>query len=478
MQQYEITKKKRNLLLLTNYVLMTLAVVAISTLCILLVMGYRFNFSSQKVEQGALLQFNSTPTSANIALDGENLSFRTPGKRDVPVGTHDVTISRDGYRSWTKHFTLRAGEVRWLNYARLVPTTVETTILREFEGLGSELASPNREWIALVQKPAEPKVTLVDLRSAEKLAYDEIVLPNEALTLPAGSTHGFTVLEWGLNSKFFLVKHDFAGGHEYIRLNRDNKTDVVNISSKFGVTFSDVHFSTENVFYGVENGNVRRFDLGASSLSEPLAKDVVTMKLYGSSDLAYVRHKEAVYEVGIVVGNTTRTVATYDDTTPLLIDITKYFEDYFMAITRGASFELVKNPHKAAGKGLEKVVTLAYPGDIKWLDISSTGRHIVAGSGTQFMTYDIELARRTDTNLPGIPVDPARPLQWLDDFLLVSVADNKLRIADFDGENQQIITDALPGQPVVLSANNKLLYSFTKTTGGKFSLQVSRMTVE
>lgn len=481
MQQYDVNKKKRKLTLLLSYISMTIAVIIISTVCILLALGYRFDFTSKSVEQGALLQLDSYPGGAQITLDGTVLSFRTAGKVEVDTGTHDVVFSRDGYRNWAKHFTLKAGEVRWLTYARLVPTTVRTSTVKEFDGLANVLPSPDKKMIAVLTKSDSPVITMVDVSDAKKITTTSISLPAEVLAAPAGAAHSYQLVEWNLGSKYFLVRHDAGAVHEYIRVNAkdtDNAKDIINLSTKFGVAFSDIHFSSENVFYGVENGNLRKFDLGSSSLSEPLAKDVVQMKLYGSSDIAYVRHTGAQYVVGVIVGGTAYKVNSYDDTTALLVDITSYFNERYVAITRGGSFELIKNPEKTASNGMTKVVTLAYPSELKWLDISTNGRFVIAGNSAQFMTYDIELAQRTDANFPSFVSDPSVAPQWLDSYILVSTGDNKLRISDFDGENQQIITDALPTFHVMLSGDGTLLYNFTKTQSGVMSLQVSKMTTE
>lgn len=478
MQQYDTSKKKRKLTLFFSYIAMTIAVVIISVVCILLALGYRFDFTSNSVKQGALLQFDSFPNNAQITLDGTVLSFKTAGKHEVDAGTHDVTFSRDGYRNWTKHVTVKAGEVRWLSYARLVPTTVSTSMVKEFEGVADELPSPDRKQIAIIVKADTLNITLVTISDAKKIAYETIAIPAEIVSSPAGAAHSYHLVEWNLNSKYLLVRHDAGTVHEYLRVNVTDSKDIVNLSTKFGVGFSDLHFSSENVFYGVENGNLRKFDLDSSTLSQPLAKDVVQMKLYGSSDIAYVRHTENQYVVGVVTSGTAHKVSTYDDTAPLLVDITSYFNDRYLAITRSGSFELIKNPEKAADGDMTKVATLSYPSDLKWLDISSNGRFVITGNGAQFMTYDIELARRTDANFPSLISDPAIAPQWLDSYMLVSTGDNKLRISDFDGENQQIITDALATFPVTLSSDNTLLYNFTKTQSGAMSLQVSKMTTE
>lgn len=478
MQQYDITKKKRKFQLFLRYALMTLAVGGISAVCILLALGFRFNFTSNSVEQGALLQFDSFPNNAQITLDGTIQSFKTAGKTEVATGTHTVIFERDGYRNWSKRFTVEAGEVRWLTYARLVPTTIKTSTIKELDGLADELPAPDHKQIAAVTKSDSPNLLIINLSDAKKITYETITIPTDVVTAPAGATHAYSIAEWHLGSKYLLVRHDVGAMHEYIRVNTKDAKDIVNISTKFGVTLSDIHFSSESVLYGVENGNLRKLDLGSGSLSEPLAKDVVQMKLYGSSDIGYVRHTKNRYIVGVFVSETAHNVMEYDDTTPLMIEVTSYFNDRYLAITRSGSFELIKNPEKADKNGLAKVVTLSYPSDLKWLDSSSNGRFVITGNGAQFMTYDIELQQRTDANFPSLIPDTTIPPQWLDSYILVSTGDNKLRISDFDGNNQQIVTDALAARPVMLSTDGKLLYNFTKTEAGTMSLQVSKMTTD
>lgn len=261
-------------------------------------------------------------------------------------------------------------------------------------------------------------------------------------------------------------------------MNIADPKDIINVSSKFGVSLSHLHFSSETAFYGVESGNLRKFDLSASSLSEPLVKNVTSMVLYGSNELAYVRHANAKYEVGVVIDGQHKLVSSYDETVPISLDLTQYFREYYLAITRGGSFELVKNPERSAQTGMAKVVTLSYPSDLKWLSMSSSGRFVITGNGAQFMTYDIELAQRTDSNFPTLLQDSTVKPQWLDNFTLVSTGDNKLRLSDFDGINQQIVTDALPSTPVTLSSDGKTLYSFSKNSSGIVVLQSSKLTTD
>ena len=97
MQQHGKSPRKRKLALYFTYGVMTTAVVLISAVCIFLVLGYRFDLKNGDVEQGALLQLRSFPVGAAITLDNETLSFVTPGKRNVDVGEHTITMKLRGY---------------------------------------------------------------------------------------------------------------------------------------------------------------------------------------------------------------------------------------------------------------------------------------------------------------------------------------------------------------------------------------------
>ena len=475
MQQYgKKTKRRREITLFLSYALMTIAVIAISVVCILLAMGYRFNFERKQIEQGALVQFASNPSGASVVLDGERLSFTTSGKRYVEVGEHMAVIHREGYRDWSKQFSIRPGEVRWLNYARLVPSNVETRTVKELESVSSSLPSPSRRYIALIANPASPEVTFIDFRDTEKPVFTPVSISSELLTMPEGATHSFTVVEWNLASKFVMIRHDFGSGSDYIRVNVEDTKDIVNLSKKFGVVLSSVHFSDGNNFYGVENGNLRRFDVGSGSLSEPIAGGVVDMKVHGSKNLVFVRHVEKKYEVVVRIDDSQKTVAAYDDTLPVLFDVGEYFNEFYLAVSQGAAFELIKNPEKTSSKS---VVALTFPNHPDWLDISSNGRFVIFGDEHNFVTYDIELRTKSEVHLADPLVKGLQP-QWLDDYLLVSVTGGKLSIRDFDGDNRQVITEALAGQPVMLTSDNSLLYSFSRNEAGVYGLQASRMIVK
>ena len=478
MQQHGKSPRKRKLLLYFTYGVMTTAVALISTICIFLVLGYRLDLKSGDVEQGALLQFRSFPSGATITLDRETLSFVTPGKRGVDTGEHTVTMQLDGYKTWQKTFTVKASELRWLNYPRMVPETVRTTAAKEFPTIADAAPSPDKKWLLVQPAADKAEFTLVDLRDDEKPVYSQLVLPAASYTQNDGQPHVFSLEEWDFGARYVLVKHVTGDVTEYLRLDRTDIDKTVNVSSKLGINISDIHFSGTNgsVFYALENGSVRRLDSGSGTISQPLVKDVESFDLYKTSTISYVKKPiENKVGVGVVVDGKAVRVATYDSTMPIQVDLAEYFNDYYLAIGRGTSVQIYKDPETSKRK---KLVSFATSSAISWLRFNNSGRFVATGTGSQFTSYDLETSEKAEVNLPGNAPDPAKPLQWIDDYYLASAADNDLRITEFDGANQHVITAALPGFPVTLNDNGKLLYSLGKTQSGAYVLQASQMTLD
>lgn len=478
MHQHSQSPRKRKLILFFTYGVMTAAVVGISAICVLLVLGYRFDFNDRTVEQGALLQFRSVPDAAKISLDGQELNFVTPGKRNVDIGTHEVRMYREGYRDWAKTVSVKPGELRWLNYARLIPKNVTTNSIREFPTLVDEKPSPDRKWMALLPAADKPEIIIADIRS-EKVIFTSLSLPAATFTVTPGQASRFSIVEWDFGSRYLLLKHVVGDKTEFIKIDRTDIAATQNLTTLFSVPLSDVQFSgtSGSIFYGLESTNVRRLDSGAGTISQPIIKDVTRFALYKTDTIAFTTHTGATIGAGLYVDQKAYIVRTYDDTVPVLTEVSSYFSKNYLAVSRGTSVEVIKEPELSKGNsaGTPK---LTLPSGVQWLRFGASGRFVVAGNGTQYALFDIETSEKFAVNLPGTAADITKPLQWLDDYSLVSSADKDLRITEFDGGNQQVIIDAEPGYAVTLSDDASMLYSIARTSSGAYSLQASKLEVE
>jgi len=472
-------KRKRLALRYFSYGVMSVAIIAISIVCILLALGYGFDFKKNEVVQRALVQFRSFPVNARIILDDKELSIRTPNKFNIDPGQHTVMMKLSGYRDWTKNVTLDPGELRWLNYARLVPQTVTTSSVRDFPVISSNIPSPDRKWMAIYGDPSQPELTIADLRDSDQAKFETVKIPAQAYTAVEGQVGNFRLIEWDFGARFILVKHTIADKTEFIRVDRTNQVPAENITAKLNIAISDIHFSgtSGNVFYAKDATDLRKLDLAAGTISSPLGSNVASFVLYKNDNLSFVNDKDGKRYVGVSVeGKAKAGLRSYDTTQPVLSSISSYFGDTYVAVARGTSVEIIKNPldEESSKKALS---TVTLPVMANWLQFSSSGRFIVAGTGTQFVTYDLETKETFSVNLPGTSVDATRPLQWLDDYSLISTADHNLRLSEFDGANQQVITDVEPGFFASISDDGRRLYSVAKTSSG-YSLQASKMTID
>ena len=54
------------------------------------------------------ISLRTTPYLADLYLDGENMGY-TPARINLPPGKHVVRFEKQGYKTWSKEFTLTAG---------------------------------------------------------------------------------------------------------------------------------------------------------------------------------------------------------------------------------------------------------------------------------------------------------------------------------------------------------------------------------
>jgi tricorn protease-like protein len=106
----------------------------------------------------------------------------------------------------------------------------------------------------------------------------------------------------------------------------------------------------------------------------------------------------------------------------------------YLALLSTATKELIiiRNPGDDKPKtGLLSKTATAF-------SISKNGQRIVYDSGDKLKTYDLEQAERFDF---GVNISNLQSWTWYDDNHLAIVANNQLRFIDYDGQNDQIVSD-------------------------------------
>lgn len=481
------SRRARLALRFFTYGVMTVSTIVISTIMVFFALGYRLD-NNFHFTQGGLVQLLSTPNNASVTVDDVRQGFHTPDKMNMSAGQHTVTMSLDGYRTWNKTFTLAPGQLLWLNYARLIPTTVTTSTVRDFDSLASALPSPDHHWVLLQAKANLPDFTLVDISDEKTPKFTQLQLPDSELSKKDGAYGVFSLVEWDDKSQFVLVKHQLGDTTEFIRMDRSKPAEAVNITRMFGFAIMEAHFagSNANAIFANTSGVLRRLDIGSKSASGVLVNNLQQFSVYDERSVAFTAEQEQTSGDATtkqhVLGTWRNDKATIIRTAALSMTFTFAYGDYdnheYLAYNdaSNATITLLRDPSTSATKENAVFATFDLGAKPEALTMSGNSRIVVAQQGNRMASYDIEEAKSYQ-KLLDLGSATATKLQWLDDFYLWTDAGGTLRFVEFDGTNQQDITNVQPGFGLALSSNGKRLFTVDKDTSGKLLFQSSRLTV-
>ena len=468
------------------------AVLVIVTGTILFILGFRLDSEKGRLEQGALLQFDSVPSGADITVDSKPTGVRTSGKQSLIAGPHSFIVSKNGYDSWAKSLTVKAGTLTWLDYIRLVPKNLKTENVASYKQVVAEKASPDLKTLIVQEETAVPTFQVVDLRSQD-VKTSAISLPQNVYSDPttAGVTHSFMIDQWNPGGRFVLLKHMYTDKTEWIILDTQNVNASVNVTKLLSVNVSQLQFAgtSGSILYGLlSDGTIRKLDLSAATISRALVSQVKSFSLYEMNTLSYVgldpddatRQVAGIYRDGDETSHVLRTINSLD--TALLIDITRYQNDNYVAIAEGTKATVLMGSYPSSSdddsSSLKKVSEFTTVSKVDHLSFSEDGTFLVAQSGLNFIGYEVEHKRVTNASITAT-ADGTQPpaLKWLDDAYLWIDYGNSLMIREFDGTNSHTINSVVAGFDATLSQNGRYLYSIGKS-GDTYHLQRVKMILD
>src|SRR6266496_444182 len=482
------SKRARLAIRFFTYGVMAVASVVLTALLVLVALGYRLdrNFT---FTQGGLMQFRSFPDSADVFIDGKRQSFHTPDKANLTAGNHAVTMSLNGYRSWTKQITLAPGQLLWLNYARMIPNAITTAPLKEYPAIGSTLPSPDRHWLLVQMNQSAPDYTLVDYSDETKPQFTNFQLPDSLFTKKDGTYGTFKLLEWDLQSKYVLIEHDNGDTVEFARLDRSRPADAVNLTKMFGLNIRQAHFSgnSPNAIFAKTDDVLRRLDVGGPTASGALVSGLRDFTIYGEDTIAFTSIQDKttsdvasrVQQIGIYRHGKITPVREVSVNQQVKLAYNEYDTHDYLAIgsTDSPTIEIIRDA-TATGTSKEASVFTQFDlgAPLVSLGFSSNGRMLVAQHGNKLATYDIETARAF-TKTFDFGSAQTSTFKWLDDYYLWSDDGGTLRIFEFDGTNDHEITTVAAGFDVMLSEIGRQLLSVGKNdVAHTLLLQASKLT--
>lgn len=469
------------------YAVMTLSVVAIvSSIVLFVLLGYRFDSDNGKIEQYAMLQFNSDPAGASVAVDGAYLSNLTPSKVTLKSGSHAVTMEKTGYETWSKTVDIKAGALGWLNYALLVPTVLTVEPIIDYAAAAESLASPDGHYILVESRSDLAEFELANIGS-ETVKSTKLIIPTTIYSNSkvVGVLHNFHIEKWDEASRYVLIKHSYDANNEWLVLDTQDMSQTKNITRSFDFVPSSVDFAgtSGNTFFALGSGEIRKIDLIADTISLPVVSDVIRFHTTTSNIIVYVATGAEANQqiVGLYRDgdDSPRVVQTITKTDGLAVNATatQYFNDHYIAIADGKKVQILSGSYPGvAGDTTSLKLFAEFMADenVANLSFSPTGEYVLAQSGANFASYDLEYQSLSTSIIKGS--GSAVSLRWLNDNYLWSDRDGSLTIREFDGYNVHSISPIAQGQAAAITGNGRYIYSIVKTATG-YQLQRVKMVV-
>lgn len=478
------SKKKETTMRVITYIAMTFSVVGIVGVLIFLILGYRLDTDSGRIEQGALVQFDTIPAGATVKIDGKTLGTKTSTKSTVLAGTHTFVMERDGYETWQKTLDIKAGTLTWLDYGRLVPKNRNAESVAAYPTVYGSIASDDGKTILVQQVSAVPSYQLVDIRS-DDVKSSTIVIPataySEATT--AGVTHAFTMTQWDTGGRYMLIQHTYGDKKEWLVLDTRDVNATKNVTKLLDLDINQIVFSgtNGNILYALSAGDIRKLDLSAGTISRSLVTNASSFELYETNIITYVgvdpsdakKTVVGLYREGDSATHVLRSVTTTD--VPLRIATSRYFNKEYVVITEGGKVDILSGTYPTQGSdnsSLTQFASFTFSENVGTVSFSPKGDYVLVQSGAHFASYDIEHQRISDYIVPTEPGATVGPVRWLDQDHTISDYGGNVIMRDFDGENAVVINKAVSGQATVLTQNDRYIYSFGTSASG---LQLQRV---
>ncbi len=456
---FEKNLRRQNLKVIFSEAFMVLAVVITVIILAFIVSGYWLN-SDFEVKRQGLLQVSSVPTGADIDIDGDSsLLQKTNTSKVLASGEHTVTLSKEGYDSWTKTVNIKEGLLYRIHYPRLflkdrtsekvLPTT-ETTYAS---------VSPDHSSIILINGTTEWSYINLNEENITPKKRDISTIFSDVSIATGAKTGLFTGeilnVDWDVNASRALFKVQSEDGIEWVLLNPKEIKNSVNLTREFGVDFSKLRIfdNDANSLLAIQNDNLHKVDVSGRSVSAVLVKNIIDFDYY-NNELFFIAkndlssEKENNYYLGTLkIGDKIEKLK--ESASPAKVATTKFYEEKYY-------FVLEKNELTIYDKD---DFTILASSDISFtpstIKVGHEGEFVLIYSGSNIATFDMESMELKESSVEGESFD------WLDNDMVYTVYDGELIVYDFDGLNRRVLAKNVSNHFPAAITDNRYLYYFS-----------------
>ncbi len=466
--------------LIVGYILVAIVIGLATVIIVYGANGYGINTKTGQIVQNGLLFVDSTPGGTEIYLNGVDRNTTSSARLVLPAGNYTLTLKKNGYRDWSRHFVLSEESVARYIYPFLFPVKPQITNLKTYQtNPGIMTITPNQHWLLVENNQASSQTVVFD-------QYDTTTLDRTSpdvtqLSIPAAVLTNYsadsklTEVEWSTDNNNVLLQHTYAGGTEFIVFNRDRPDQSFNVNKFFNLTPTKVSFFDKKAdqlyLYSQPDGSLRLGDVSSQTLEPVLLKNILAYKPYGKDLISYVTATgEPSGMVAARIWNSGKTykLNEFSAGSYYLVDAAQFQGHFYYAAGSDTSdrINIYKDPMNslqdpAIGKALP-LLALNDPGAQK-VGFSNNARFIGVENGQRFAVFDIETI---STYQYPISQTLSGNMSWMDGHRFIGQADGKVFVMDYDGTNSQLVTPTNWMDGALFNANYQHMLTTVQSPDG------------
>ena len=438
-------------------------VVGGTILLVKLAQGNVLDIFSGKLRPTGLLLTDSKPAGATITLNGKQLKLKTPRRiTGMTPGQFSVEYTKDGYRSWRNTNQIIAGQVTFLTYSWLLPTLIPTkTLLNDLIPQSTIQSSDHKQTVISVTTPRISLYSSDNMQSATEIYAPPLSTDStqsvKSLTLNSVSDNGSQV----------LITQTYASGtSDYLLVDTSSAKTPVNLTQLFRVTTTaQLSFNPDNSnqLYWLENGSVRIIDIGAKTTG-PILYDKLVYFTAQNKKLYFIQTDGAtrtLYSADLGGNRKTQILAKVEASPSYQLAASHFNGADAIALltTQSGRLSIYSDTVSADttnGTVVENVTSFFF---------NHGGRYLAINQNNLLKTFDVE---KQEFLTHGATLEGLSSWLWLDDYHIALVTGNKLRLVDFDGQNDELIYTGEADNSILWLNRNPVL-SNTTVARGKFT---------
>lgn len=428
-----ISKQTQTALL---YITSIIIIVFGTIILVALARGYSYDFFNGQIKENGLVIINSIPSGASISFNGNVTKFKTPYRLvNAEPGEMTVGLTRTDYRDWQKKITVQAQEVSFADRALLIPRTIlYDNLYGSFRTIATAQSNDNHRVVFVVDKP-DLSIWVSDNEKAPVKIYQvpAAAKPEDAITaiseLQLSPNNGNQLL-------FRATSH--ARSNLFVIPTTENQQPT-NINNTFGISGGNLTFNptSDREFFWLDNGSLRKLNLDSKNVGGVLVDNITYLKvkndrIFYISAITANNLSHELWSMDLNGVRKTKIISSVVDSPSYQIDFARVRQkDYLMLLTsKDRTATLYSNIYDQPDSS---VLSKNADGFI----FSPNGTYLVVNNNNSTKSYDLDLVSHYNfkTDLSGLT-----DWRWLDDYHLLVVTSGRLRIMDFDGQNDQLIS--------------------------------------